>query len=109
MALFSPEQNVDVAIEPIQTGVIGFDQLAVIVAHGGVGVDSINVRILDETGAHNVVDTLALNLGFGQFAEPAVVDSSLFNVEVSTNGTFSCWPITARDSATTTRSSTPTS
>ncbi len=89
MALLSPEQNVDVAIEPVPISMIGGDtDLAVIVAHGGVGVDSINVRILDETGAHNVVDTLALNLGFGQFAEPAVVDSSLFNVEVSTNGTF---------------------
>lgn len=86
MVLGAAEQTLDVVIEPVQSAVRNQEGSGVVVAHGGVGVDSISVHILDETGAHNVVDTLAQHLGFGQFAEIAAVDSGLVNVEVSAGG-----------------------
>ncbi len=86
MAFGTLGQNLDVAIVPVRSDTSGGDQTALIVAHGGLGADSVTVRILDETHEHNAVDTLAQDLGFGQFAAPAALAPGLFNIEVATNG-----------------------
>ena len=86
MAFGTLGQNLDVAIAPVPSDTSGGDPTALIVAHGGLGAESVTVRILDETLEHNAVDTLTQDLGFGQFAAPVALAPGLFNIEVATTG-----------------------
>ena len=59
-------------------------QVNVVVAHGGVGAGPLDVNILDDTGAHNVVQVVAEDLLLGDIIMPVGVDTEPpFNLEVA--------------------------
>lgn len=81
VALGALGQNLDVVVKPISGDRSEDGKTFLVIAHGGNGADAVDFRILDETPPMMLVDDLA----FGQFTDPIVIETGIYNIEVLAN------------------------
>lgn len=77
-------ENFGVGVQDVTEDTSQRGQANVVVAHGGVDAGPVTINVLDNSGAHNVVQVVAEALALGDITMPVVVDAELpANLEVA--------------------------
>jgi len=77
-------ENLGAGVQDVLGGGSERSGISMVVAHGGVDAGPVDVNVLDNTGAHNIVQVVAEDLLLGDISMPVVVDAELpLNLEVA--------------------------